>query len=176
MNQIKRNRSVVSFLVVLVWLLFSLIQSQEVYAGGKNISGTGKPIALISETKTIPGDDPNHEFALSTSLHIINSSDPDWNNVQVKHIVVTDYTAGTGIGRGYRIHSHPGGDQTVMAIEGMTKTVMKSESFPDISFEGKWWFTGGTGKFEGITGSGTYWGKVTEEGVTYDWEGVYEVK
>ena len=44
------------------------------------------------------------------------------------------------------------------------------------TFEGTWKFTGGTGMFSGASGSGTYSGRITAEGLTYEWEGDYELK
>jgi len=152
-----------------------LINSQDAYAERKKVSGTGKGITEISETKMIPGDIPKHEIRCSSRLDMQDSPNPDFAG-QVLAYEVSDYTAGTGRHWGYRAATHSSGDKAFMAIEGMTKTVVKPNAFPDISFEGKWWYTGGTGRFKGITGSGTYTGKVTREGVTYAWEGEYETK
>ena len=162
--------------VIATWLLASLFQPSEAYAGGKKISGTGKVLAIVSQTNIYPGDNPKHVVALSNFHEVDNSADPDFNNIQVNEVSATDYTAGTGTMRGYRVSTHPGGDKTFMAFEGMTKTVMKPGGPPETTFEGKWWYTGGTGKFKGITGDGTYKGEVTKAGVTYGWEGEYEVK
>jgi hypothetical protein len=44
----------------------------------------------------------------------------------------------------------------------------------DGSSQGKWTYVGGTGKFKGLKGSGTYKGKRAEDGsVTFDVEGEY---
>ena len=67
-------------------------------------------------------------------------------------------------------------DTTFSSIEGQTKTVPKASGPPEITFAGKWQLTGGTGKWKGITGGGTYQGSVTSAGVTYQFEGEYEVK
>ena len=37
-------------------------------------------------------------------------------------------------------------------------------------------FTGGTGMLTGLTGGGTYTGGVSSAGLTYQYEGDYEVK
>jgi hypothetical protein len=42
------------------------------------------------------------------------------------------------------------------------------------SIEGKWQWTGGTGKFKNIKGGGTYKAKVTPEGGVSNWEGEVE--
>lgn len=171
--------SLVTFVLLVViaaWLPVSVFQCPEAYAGGKKTSGTGKVIAIVSQTKIYPGDNRSHVLALSNYHEVDNYAEPLFNNVQANEVVATDYMGGTGAMRGYRVSTYPGGDKTFMAIEGLEKTVMKPGAPPKTSFEGKWRYTGGTGKFKGITGGGTFKGKVTKAGVTYEWEGEYEVK
>ena len=171
-----RHWGFVSLLASVVWLLVSLTQTQEVYAEGKKISGTGGSVAIVSETKMFPGDKPEHELTLATIQEVDYSSDPDFNNVQVTAIGFSDYVAGNGNHWGHRVITHPNGDKTSMSYEGTTKTMMKSDGPPETTFEGKWRYTGGTGKFKGIIGGGTYKGELVEEGSKYEWEGEYEIK
>ncbi len=176
MTQRRRRWSVVSFSVVMLWLLGSLLQIQEAYAGGKKVLGTGKVDAIQSRVVMSPGDNPQHEVTLTSRRDVWQSADPDWNNVQTHHVVYTDYTAGTGAHRGNIVAVRPSGDKTFSAFEGMTKTVTKPDGSPEATFEGKLWLTGGTGKFTGITGGGTYKGQLTKAGLTYEWEVEYEIK
>jgi len=176
MAQPKRHWGVTGLFIFVTLLLSSLFQPQEANAEVKKISGTGKSTAIVSETKMYPGGKPGHEITLLNFLGLDNSADPDFNNIQVNSIGISDYIAGTGTSKGYRTVTHPGGDNTFASYEGMTKTVMKSDGSSDTTFEGKWWFTGGTGKFKGISGGGTYNGKITGEGYAYQWEGEYEIK
>ena len=60
-----------------------------------------------------------------------------------------------------------------MTYEGTTTTTMEGDGPPPTTFEGTWRFTGGTGKFKNLSGSGTCKGMVTEEGLSYAWEGEY---
>jgi hypothetical protein len=85
-----------------------------------------------------------------------NSAGPEFNNVQVNAVSVTDYMAGTGTMRGHRVSTHPGGDKTFLTFDGMTKTVMSANGSPKTTFEGKWWYIGGTVAFNEITDEGTY--------------------
>jgi hypothetical protein len=163
-------------LVVAFWLLGSLLQTQEAYAGRKKISGTAKVEAILSQVKAYPGDNPQHEVTLTSRRDVLQSADPDWNNVKTHTVGYSDSTAGTGADRGNIVGVHPSGDKTFSAVEGMTKTVTKSDGSPAVTFEGKLWFTGGTGKFTGITGGGTYKGQLTKAGPTYEWEAEYEIK
>jgi hypothetical protein len=163
-------------LVVVLWLLGSLLQTQEAYAAGKKVLGTGKVDAILSLVVMSPGDNPQHEVTLTSRRDVWQSADPDWNNVQTHHVVYTDHTAGTGAHRGNIVGVRPSGDKTFSAFEGTMKTVTKPDGSPEVTFEGKIWATGGTGKFTGITGGGTYKGQLTKAGITYEWEVEYEIK
>ena len=59
------------------------------------------------------------------------------------------------------------------AVFGETKRVAEP---PEVTFQGEWRYTGGTGRFKGITGNGTYKGELTAAGLTYEYQGAYEVK
>lgn len=175
MAKLGRPWSVATLLVVAFWLLASLTQSQEAYAGGKKFSGTGKLVAILAETKMFPGDNPGHQVTLTRLQEVDYSSEPGFEEVRVSAVSFSDLTAGTGSHRGYRVGTHANGERTFMGFEGITKTVMKPNGSPETTFEGKWWYTAGTGKFKGIKGSGTYNGKVTKAGFTYEWDGEYEL-
>jgi hypothetical protein len=79
-------------------------------------------------------------------------NDPLLASGQATVVAVTDYVAGNGPHRGYFATSHPSGDRTFTSYEGVTTTTPQSSGPPKVTFEGKWQFTGGTGKFEGVTG------------------------
>ena len=66
---------------------------------------------------------------------------------------------------GHTVHTAANGDQLEYSYAG---TVDQS-GFPAITFTGEFWFTGGTGRFEGATGGGTY------EGSGHAFDGVGEV-
>lgn len=176
MKKLYGDWGLVGILVVAAWFLASLLQSQDAYAAWKKVSGTGKVVTIRSQTKTLPGDVPNHEVTITRRLDVWSSADPDWNNVPASFVAYADYIAGTGPSWGYIIVAHPGGDQTHIAYEGMTKTVMNPDGSWEATFSGRHWIIGGTGRFRGITGSGTYRGKATPEEVTYEWEAEYEIR
>ena len=173
MTQLGRRSSIVRLLVVVLWLLGSVLQTQEAYAAGKKVSVTGKVDAIQSRVVMSPGDNPQHEVTLTSRRDVWQSTDPDWNNVQTHHVIYGDATDGTGTGRGNVVGVRPNGDKTFSAFEGTQKAVTKPDGSRAVTVEGKWWLTGGTGKFTGITGGGTYKGTV---GVGYEFEGEYEIK
>jgi len=161
--------------IMVAWLLVLLLQGQEAYAG-KKVSGTGKVVAVRSQTRTVPGDVPNHEITTTTRLDVFASDDPDWNGVPASFVAYADLIAGTGPHWGYLVVTHPGGDQTYHAYEGVGKRIVNPDGSWEANLEGRTWLIGGTGRFRGITGSGTYKGKATPAGVTYEWEAEYEVR
>jgi hypothetical protein len=163
-----------AFFVVAGWLLASTMQSQDAHAEGKKITGSGKATALLSETKILPGDDPNHAITFLRRLDTDMSD--QFGNGQASVVNVADEVAGTGPHRGYRSVTVLGGDQSFAAYEGVTKTVAKSGGPPEVTFQGKWWYTGGTGRFTGIKGGGTYTGQLTPAGLSYEYHGEYELK
>jgi hypothetical protein len=81
-----------------------------------------------------------------------------------------DLTQGTGPKNGYVIFTK-GGDEQVVRIDGMVKTVMK-DGKPSTTFEGKYEFVSGKGALAGATGSGTYSGHFTAEDAFHvEWQG-----
>ena len=173
MSKLKRCSGLVGQLLLGSWLLTLLVPAPEAFAQSKKISGTGKPAAVLSETKMLPGDDPQHEITLLRRLDVQMGTLGD---AQVSLVSVSDLVSGSGTHRGYSLSTYRDGDTTFSSIEGQTKTVPKASGPPEITSAGKWQFTGGTGKWKGITGGGTYQGSVTSAGVTYQFEGEYEVK
>jgi hypothetical protein len=177
MTQLGRRWSVGRLLVVVLWLLGALLQIQEAYAAGKKVSITGKLDAIQSRVVMAPGDNPQHEVTLTSRRDVWQSADPDWNNIQTHHVIYADVTDGTGTTRGNVVQVRPNGDKTFTAFEGMVKTVTKPDGSRAVMTEGKWWLTGGTGKFTGITGGGTYKGTPgAAPAVEYEVEGEYEIK
>ena len=71
---------IVFILVASAYLMMSLIQSQEAYAERKKVSGTGKAITTISQTKVFPGDLPKHEITLTSRLDTQESPNPDFGS------------------------------------------------------------------------------------------------
>ena len=145
-------------------------------ADAKKISGSGKRLGIDSETKMYPGDDPQHVVTLGTMRNLDNSDDPEFDNTLVRQVGVSDYTAGSGPHWGHRKINHASGDLSFMSYEGAATTTVSAEGIPSTTFEGVWHFTSGTGKYAGISGSGTYSGQVTAEGLSYEWEGEYELE
>src|SRR5581483_8384652 len=84
------------------------------------------------------------------------SPDPDWNNSSLNYWGTADLVNGSGAQRGYFANQHPDGSRDVGTFEG---GIISSGS--EVTLEGKFTFTGGTGKLLGIRGGGTYKGRIT---------------
>jgi hypothetical protein len=66
------------------------------------------------------------------------------------------------------------GDTDYGTFEGTHKTTVKEDGSSEITWEGTWKATGGTGKFKNVKGGATYRGKVTAEGAFTEWESEVE--
>jgi hypothetical protein len=156
--------------------LLLLSQASIVQAQTGSFTANGKMTAILSETKMLPGDKQGHELTMVRRMDSITYSDPIFGG-QAVVISSSDYVIGPGgQHRGYFAIKHPNGDTTFTAYEGANKITPKAGGPPDNTFEGKWQYVGGTGKFEGISGGGTYKGMATPTGPTYEFEGQYNLK
>jgi hypothetical protein len=179
MTQRGRRWAMAGLVVLVGWFLASLLQTRDAQATAKKISGTSQGFVIVSSTTMWPGDAPHHEIILQHVRWVDQSDDPDCNTAQVTGVVVIDHTAGQGTIRGYDVAMCPNGDHTFGAFEGAMKTVKQPDGSLEYTDEGKWWYTGGTGKRKGITGGGT--GKTKgilgkPESLRSEWAGEYELK
>lgn len=167
--------------VGLMLALASVFLSSEALAQGKKVSGTGKFGPIVSQTIFLPDDGSKHEISLVNRTQTWSSSDADWNNVTVTQFAFGDYVEGNGFHRGYNVNVHPGGDKTFLTYEGQTTRTAKPDGSWEARFEGKLRLTGGTGKFQGIKGNGTYLGKASAAGgpvatsASFEWNAEYSV-
>jgi len=160
----------VGILVISAWLLVSLFQGQEVYAGSKKVSGTTKSVTrLTQEIIRLPDMISRIEFNISH--WVLSSTDPDWDNAHVFYVTYNHPTK-LRVFKGYIAITHPGGDQTFMKYEGKFEPLEGGTGFYEI----KGRYIGSTGKFKGITGSWASKLKGTHAELTAEWETEYEVK
>ncbi len=157
-----------NFLSLLIVLAFGSVAVAQTVAQTK-ISGTnqcGKP-----DPKHIvqAGDRPDHTFAVMK----VKCSWPkplEIAGVQVKEEELTifqEVTGSSGTDRTYVVATMANGDKLFVRAQG--KVVLKDGVVQ--SAEGTWSYTGGTGKFRGIKGKGTFKGN----GTTTDVEGEYQL-
>jgi hypothetical protein len=133
-----------------------------------NITGSFSGRA-VSQTTVSLHDASNHDMNLMQVTGLQKSSDPDWNDARITYWGAADLIAGNGPQRGYFVNEHADGDRDFGIFEGKITT-----AGDQVTIEGNWKYTGGTGKFSGITGSGTYQGRATSPTeFENSWEGAY---
>jgi hypothetical protein len=158
-----------------------LLLSGVTHAAEKGrFSGRGESVRVISEYKVYPDDVEHHSMALTmrkdkwtSDVKIARLSA---NDAAIIFRTFEDYLASGGSNRGQITATYKNGHKFFLNFEGSTKATVAEGQPPKIGFEGKWSFTGGTGKLKGIKGAGTYTGGINPEGVTqYVWTGDYEL-
>jgi len=116
-------------------------------------------------------DTPNHDLTLLEVRGTQKSQDENWTNAKIVYWGTTDLVSGSGPQRGYFVNEHADGDRDFGTFEGRVQI-----SAQQASMEGTWKFTGGTGKYQGLTGGGTYKGRFTSAvDVENNWEGTYQL-
>jgi hypothetical protein len=168
-----RSTNGLALIGIATWLVACAVNISDAQTPSKKITGRAQAIAVLSETKMLPGDDASHEVRFMRRLDRDQSD--QFGSGQASIINTADATAGSGTDRGYRTVTLSNGDQAFAAYEGTSKSVAKSTG-PEGTFQGKWWYTGGTGKFKGITGGGTYTGEFTPTSLSYQYQGEYQLK
>jgi hypothetical protein len=139
----------------------------------KKISGTGKILQVISKTTLYLGDVPHHELSQEVRKQIYTPTEkpPDWDVAEeVVAYEQSDSVAGSGSHRWYGINRLKSGDERYEKGEGTHTTTVKAGGAWETTFEGKFEWIGGTGKYKNIKGGGTYKGKATAEATSFDWE------
>lgn len=116
-------------------------------------------------------DQPNHLLQLAEIQATQKSPDPDWNNSRITYCGISDLVSGNGAQHGYYANEHPNGDRDLGSFEARVTT-----SGGQTTLEGRFTITGGTGRYQGIRGSGAYKGRqVSPMDIEITWTGAYEL-
>jgi hypothetical protein len=84
---------------------------------------------------------------------------------------IADLTQGNGPHQGYTTEIH-GPDTSVARYQGKVVTTLGPDQKPVTRFEGSWSKFKGTGRYEGVTGAGSYQGRMTSPTeYTVEWRG-----
>ena len=119
---------------------------------------------IVSRNAVTLVDVPNHEVGQEVQLSDIKFSNPAFKVKEEWVYNQFNFVGGSGPHRGMWVDWHEDGAQTFGTFEGAQKTVVNSDSSWTASWEGTYKYTGGTGKFKNIKGSGTYKGKASSSG------------
>ena len=116
-------------------------------------------------------DQSNHLLAIAEVNGTQRSPDPLWDNSKISYWGSNDLINGEGRQSGYFNNVHPDGGRDFGTFEGKVSTADGT-----ISVAGTFKFTGGDGRYSGITGGGTF-KTVTksETEVEATWNGAYEL-
>jgi hypothetical protein len=126
----------------------------------------------LSQTIVCCDDTPGHQLMMRTGSAHQKCSDPLFNDTKHSSCSMADITNGKGHEHGYFVNEHANGDRECGSWEG--KIVTRNEQ---VSFEGTWKYTQGTGQFAGISGNGSFKGHMTSPSETeVTFEGSYQLK
>jgi hypothetical protein len=93
------------------------------------------------------------------------------DGAQVINREIADLTQGNGPHQGY-ITEILGADTTVTRWQGKVTTTLGPDQKPVTGFEGSWSKIKGTGQYQGVTGAGSYKGRMTSPTeYTVEWSG-----
>ena len=135
-----------------------------------NFSGSFSGRAT-SQTTIALEDIPNHDLNLLEVRGIQKTSDVNWKDAKITYWGTADLVDGNGPQRGYFVDVHANGDRDIGTFEGKVKT-----AGGQVTIEGTWKYSDGTGQFKGLTGGGTYKGRMTSPTeVENTWEGTYQL-
>jgi len=161
-----------------LWVTALAIGLLAVDASGESlkISGGGTAAPLLVENRIVAPDDPKHAMTLARRIEPNKSTDPNCQTMQVEFVTYGDTVAGTGFQRGHRTQTCPSGDKWFSTFQGNVTATPKPSGPPDVSGDGTWQITGGTGRYLDARGGGTYKGRLTPEGFVYEWDGEIVLK
>jgi len=135
-----------------------------------NLSGSFSGRATAQSTITLD-DISDHDLSLLEVRGVQKSTDEKWNNSKITYWGTADLIAGNGPQRGYFVNEHSDGDRDFGTFEGRI-----AASGGQVTLEGAWTFTGGTGKLKGLSGGGKYKGRMTSLlEVENTWDGTYQI-
>jgi hypothetical protein len=115
-------------------------------------------------------DKSNHELSLAQVRGPQASPGLDWNNAVITYSALIDMADGVGTQSGYSVNVHADGDTDFGTFEGVL-----APSDQAITCQGTWTFTGGTGKYQEIRGSGKFNMRMTAKNVVTTRDGSYQL-
>lgn len=131
-----------------------------------NGSFSGK---IRGQASVLVASEENHVMSLVGVGGPQKTADPLFQNVEISYWGTSDLVNGNGPQSGYWCNNHADGERDWGTFEGRITT-----SGQQVTMEGTYKWTGGTGKFKGISGGGTYKAHFpSPTDVVNNWEGEY---
>ncbi len=123
------------------------------------------------QTALAVSDQSNHELNIAEIGGTQKSKDEKWNNAAINYWGITDVVGGNGSQSGYFVNDHGENGRDWGTFEGRVAT-----NGAEVTVEGKYQFTGGSGKFAGLSGDGTFKTKMSSpRDVEATWQGTYQL-
>ncbi len=115
----------------------------------------------VSRSAFDVGDVPNHSIVQEVQRHLARFSDARFTPKEEWVHSLTDETDGTGTHRGHFLQIHEGGDRSYGTFEGTHVTTNRPDGSWSVKWEGTYRYLGGSGRYLGIRGEGSYTGRST---------------
>jgi hypothetical protein len=138
--------------------------------GAEKVTGVNKDLQVLSEVDAVVPDKPNHSVKQLTEIWNSTSSSAEMANYWCSAVEQQDVIGNEITSKGYGTGHFANGDVTYFSWEGTGKLTPKDGGAFEIISQGKFAWTGGTGKYK-LTGPGTYSCKITPAGAHCDWQG-----
>ncbi len=129
------------------------------YAGEIDCSGTKKSISAPFREAVRVGDHPSHELVLAVRTHAISSRSPDLDGSELTTYALQDEHAGSGAQTGYFLYALTNGERLWAKFESVSALTGTRDAW-EVTYQGVFRFTGGTGRYAAIRGGGQYQGRV----------------
>jgi len=139
------------------------------------VSGVGKCGKPDAEHAVEVGDRPGHMMMLMKAA-CVWTTPIEMEGVKAKSyvaVITADAMGEKSQDRGYVTLTMENGDKAFVRINAGTSVAGKDGK--PVSGEGTWTYAGGTGKFKGLKGKGTYQSKAVADGVEDTVEGEYSL-
>jgi hypothetical protein len=130
-------------------------------------------MTMVQQHQGAVGDAPGHVLLLTEAkgTNQNTGSIPWMERSTLSSSGTADLVAGNGPQQGYIVEVE-NGDTSYVRWSGRVTTTFADGKNPVTSFEGQWTKIGGSGRFSGVTGAGTYRGRFTSPTeYTTDWTG-----
>jgi hypothetical protein len=145
------------------FFVFSLLTASAALSESMDCSRTKIRKAELSSHTINPGDRPDRELVLQTSVDICTSDNPEFDGIEETVYVHLDHIGATGVHSGYTKIPVNSGETLWVKFEGTHKLVTQGDTWK-LPYHGVFRFIAGTGKYKAIRGGGTYDGFVDENG------------
>jgi hypothetical protein len=140
---------------------------------GEKITGHNSDYQLLSElTAKIP-DKPGHILRQRTSVFKVTSNSARLGDYWITQAAQEEVIGQEITVKGYGTARYANGDVSYISFEGTAKVTPKEPGAFESVGQGKFEWTGGTGKHD-IKGPGTYTCSFTQSGGGCDWQGEAE--